>query len=300
MCVDCPEDTYSVTIGATNAGVCVPCTSGKYSQKGSVAVSACESCGFYPNCAPGCYTLEVFERNDSMSYNSFVNLTAFAPNNGTQLALFENGTWVDERNPQFVNSSNVLIQRTFQCKECDRGTFSTSGNASVCTSCAMGQYQNELGTTICQNCPSDSWTFLPERQDFSDCNCNAGFTLVNGIYILKMRSLTMTCAAFRILAWYNIPQNSNGSDTCRDEMRRAAQPPPPGGWSAGSTSPSSPQGLETRSRKRARTHSASSPPAAPTGPGSKASTNRPQANLPIRRTLVPRSPSTSKQVGVSV
>jgi hypothetical protein len=47
----------------------------------------------------------------------------------------------------------------------------------------------------------------------------------------------------------------------RDEMRRAAQPPPPGGWSAGSTSPSSPQGLETRSRKRARTHSASSPPA---------------------------------------
>jgi hypothetical protein len=46
-----------------------------------------------------------------------------------------------------------------------------------------------------------------------------------------------------------------------DERRRAAQPPPPGGWQAGSTSPSSPQGLETRSRKRARTHSASSPPA---------------------------------------
>ena len=47
----------------------------------------------------------------------------------------------------------------------------------------------------------------------------------------------------------------------RDEMRRAAQPPPPVGWQAGSTSPSSQQGLETRSRKRARTHSASSPPA---------------------------------------
>jgi hypothetical protein len=47
----------------------------------------------------------------------------------------------------------------------------------------------------------------------------------------------------------------------RDEMRRAAQPPTPGGWPAGSTSPSSPQRLETRSRKRARTHSASSPPA---------------------------------------
>jgi hypothetical protein len=47
----------------------------------------------------------------------------------------------------------------------------------------------------------------------------------------------------------------------RDEMRRAAQPPTPGGWPAGSTSSSSPQGLETRSRKHARTHSASSPPA---------------------------------------
>ena len=47
----------------------------------------------------------------------------------------------------------------------------------------------------------------------------------------------------------------------RDEGKRAAQPPPPGGWPAGSTSPSSPQGPETRSRKRTRTHSASSPPA---------------------------------------
>jgi hypothetical protein len=47
----------------------------------------------------------------------------------------------------------------------------------------------------------------------------------------------------------------------RDERQRAAQPPPPGGWPAGSPSPSSPQGLETRSRKRARTDSAPSPSA---------------------------------------
>ncbi len=116
----------------------------------------------------------------------------------------------------------------------------------------------------------------------------------------------------------------------RDEMKRAGQPAPPGGWPASSTSPSSPQGLETRSRKRARTDSASSPsadsnctlgavtgsmprgtsvaspptatkgtPPARTGPGSKALTgHRPQANLPIRRTSVPRSTNTSKQVGV--
>jgi len=96
-----------------------------------------------------------------MSYYSFVNFTSLAPYNGTQLALFENGFWVDEQNSHFVKRSNVLTVRTFQCKECHRGTFSTSGNASACTSCAMGQYQNELGTTICQHCPSDSWTFLP-------------------------------------------------------------------------------------------------------------------------------------------
>jgi hypothetical protein len=44
-------------------------------------------------------------------------------------------------------------------------------------------------------------------------------------------------------------------------MRRTAQQPPPCWWLAGSTSPSSPQGLETCSRKHARTHSASSTPA---------------------------------------
>ena len=48
----------------------------------------------------------------------------------------------------------------------------------------------------------------------------------------------------------------------RDEGKGAAQPPPPGGWPAGSTYPSSPQGLETRSRKRTRTDSASSSSAA--------------------------------------
>jgi len=51
----------------------------------------------------------------------------------------------------------------------------------------------------------------------------------------------------------------------RDERKRAAQTPPPGGWPAGSTSPSSPQGLEARSRKRARTDSASSPSAESNG-----------------------------------
>ena len=48
----------------------------------------------------------------------------------------------------------------------------------------------------------------------------------------------------------------------RDEGKGSAQPPPPGGWPAGSTYPSSPQGLETRSRKLTRTDSASSPSAA--------------------------------------
>jgi len=41
-------------------------------------------------------------------------------------------------------------------------------------------------------------------------------------------------------------------------------------------------------------------PPAPTGHGSTASTHAPQAHLPIRHTSVPRSPNTSKQVGVSV
>jgi hypothetical protein len=51
----------------------------------------------------------------------------------------------------------------------------------------------------------------------------------------------------------------------RDEGKGAAQPPPPGGWPAGSTYPSSQQGFETRSRKRTRTDSASSPSAESNG-----------------------------------
>ena len=62
-------------------------------------------------------------------------------------------------------------------------------------------------------------------------------------------------------------RNENGDrrPMQRDERKRAAQTPPPGGWPAGSTSPSSPQGLEARSRKRARTDSASSPSAESNG-----------------------------------
>ena len=47
----------------------------------------------------------------------------------------------------------------------------------------------------------------------------------------------------------------------QDERRTAPQPPPPGGWLAGYILPSSPSGPETRSRKRARPDSASSPSA---------------------------------------
>jgi hypothetical protein len=69
------------------------------------------------------------------------------------------------------------------------------------------------------------------------------------------------------------------------------------------TPPSHDSNMQRDERKRA----AASPPTAtkgtppaPTGHGSKASTHAPQANLPIRRTSVPRSPNTSQQVGVSV
>jgi hypothetical protein len=82
----------------------------------------------------------------------------------------------------WVQQQNTLpnATRNFACHECDRGKFSTSGNVSMCTACAMGEYQNQLGATACHNCQSDSWTLLPERQDISDCRCNAGFTLTAG------------------------------------------------------------------------------------------------------------------------
>jgi hypothetical protein len=64
-----------------------------------------------------------------------------------------------------------------------------------------------------------------------------------------------------------------------------AAPQPPGGWPVGSAPSSSPQGLETRSRKRARTDSASSPSADSNGSFGSASAPRgpPAASPPIPR-----------------
>ena len=168
-CVECPEDTYSATLGATNESVCVQCTSGKYSQKGTFADSACITCGFYPNCAAGCYSIEKIQSTQSSI--QMLNESDIA---SSYEVLFPNGSWVRQQNT-LPNATRILT-----CHECDRGKFSTSGNVSMCTACAMGEYQNQLVATACHNCQSDSWTLLPERQDISDCRCNAGFTLTAG------------------------------------------------------------------------------------------------------------------------
>jgi hypothetical protein len=93
----------------------------------------------------------------------------------------------------------------------------------------------------------------------------------------------------------------HGSQTCfpgvhgagrkkEKEGSSAAQPPPPGGWPAGSTSPSSPQGLETRSRKRTRTDSALSPSwlRNPEGHPPRHSRQLPRARLQHLQGLAPR------------
>jgi hypothetical protein len=61
-----------------------------------------------------------------------------------------------------------------------------------------------------------------------------------------------------------------------------------------------PRSTPTGTTAASQTTATKGTPPAPTGSGSKASTHRPQANLPLRRTSVPRSPNPSKQVGVLV
>jgi hypothetical protein len=78
-----------------------------------------------------------------------------------------------------------------------------------------------------------------------------GFVGARGVIFLINGTLSLSCGR-------GFPPQSKMQ---RDGRRTAPQPPPPGWWPAGSAPSSSPQGLETRSRKRARTYSALSPSA---------------------------------------
>lgn len=59
----------------------------------------------------------------------------------------------------------------YECKQCSAGTYNNSSNHknTQCTPCGHGKYQNLIGSTSCNNCPSNTYTQNINSTHVSQC-----------------------------------------------------------------------------------------------------------------------------------
>ena len=63
------------------------------------------------------------------------------------------------------------------CQGCPQGTFRNDPLSLNCTECALDHYQDQIGMTVCLDCPDNSHTNDTAKQFITDCLCDAGYEL---------------------------------------------------------------------------------------------------------------------------
>lgn len=200
-CVDCPENSFTLTTGSTSckcdvgftgadggsAISCSQCTAGKYKDTiGSATCSNCNS-GYVSNAEySGCIACEAgkYEESDvcnlcgaysnsvAGSTTCFCNAGAFGPAGGPcQLCAVG----------KYKN-----IAGTSLCIDCGVGTVALTEGRTSCQNCVAGTYYTS--STLCTNCHEHS-TSPSGAQTINDCYCVAN-------YYKSSSSTCSTCPAF--------------------------------------------------------------------------------------------------------
>jgi hypothetical protein len=154
-CAGCLPGTYSTTVRATSASVCLMCPSNTFSSGNASACAACQANALsvagsagqeYCYCKPG-------YAHAAGSYTC---------------RICDQGTW----NSQLGRSA---------CSNCSVGLYSLNYGATgneTCLPCVLGQWSPE-GSANCNLCPVNSRAPVSSGL-LSSCVCDAGYTGANG------------------------------------------------------------------------------------------------------------------------
>lgn len=167
-CTDCFAGTHSAEVGATNVSACTPCPRASTSVVGSSSVGACKcNPGFHgadgeacTDCPPGTFkSFPGSEHCTDCGDNTYSKVVA---------ASAESTCGICPKNSSSQMGSAACV--------CDAGYFMDDDES--CTLCAPGKYSLGIAPSLCQSCPSNSYSGAGSA--LNDCICNVGSTGVNG------------------------------------------------------------------------------------------------------------------------
>ena len=194
----CPGNSTSLAAGGScecvagyfrDAGTCVPCASGTYSE--AVGDAACSPCPASSHSLPGSTSVKECVCNPGHEQNG-------ASCQACQLGEYK--SFYSSSKPCFAchdNSNTANAGSTSHaaclcepgharvgmvCEECAQNTLKSERGDQACTACGVDFYSTGTGNTQCTPCFDDS----SRAADDVQCHCNAGFqknTTQNGCEI---------------------------------------------------------------------------------------------------------------------
>lgn len=167
-CVACPDNTFSVLVGATSAAACAACPANMFSYAGATAclllwepdadgdkwcmnsysqnvMPPCTQCpvGTGASCIARCRTTQ----------DCRCNIGTWGPDGGPCTTCHANAG----ANCFLATNANYRCNRAIDCK-CNAG-YTGSNYGSVCTACAPGTYKTSLvGGAACLACPAGTYS----------------------------------------------------------------------------------------------------------------------------------------------
>jgi len=163
VCFEYGTGQYSTVDGATSSATCLTCVPGTYAEIGGLA--NCREC-------------------ESGTYSMVEGAVSSTLCTKCAAGLFSGFTGADSENT---------------CVSCGKGTYSQEKGASsdaTCIACTVGKFSPNQGASICTECPATNAScavcldgkYLPATAPTSlseclyceACECNAGFTLLEG------------------------------------------------------------------------------------------------------------------------
>lgn len=185
--VACPGNSTSLTAGGScecvagyfsDAGTCVPCASGTYSD--TVSDAACLPCPASSHSLPGSTSVKECLCGPGHEQNSG---SCQACQHGEYKSFYSSSSmcFACHANSNTVNAGSTShaaclcdpghARAGMVCELCAQNTFKSERSDQACTDCAVNFYATGTGNTRCTPCFADSSRAVGDVE----CRCNAGF-----------------------------------------------------------------------------------------------------------------------------
>jgi len=158
FCTNCTANTYNQNSSSISSGDCLPCSYPQTSDPGSAACSSCKPGEYYDNansmckgCGVGTYGIggPSCLPCPPGTYNNMTNQSSCA------------------QCPTGYTFSGQNATSILNCTACGVGNYAL--NASVCSICPQGSYNNISASASCTLCPAGTYNNNTGSPSFSDC-----------------------------------------------------------------------------------------------------------------------------------